>query len=75
MDAKNDLVVVVTGASSGMGRAVARAFGARGAHVGLVARNVEALDAAARKIRDAGGGPSCGFGGRALRCDFRGPDV
>ena len=50
-----DEVVVVTGASSGVGRAVARAFGARGARVGLVARNTEALDVAAREIRSAGG--------------------
>ena len=48
-------VVVVTGASSGVGRAVARACGARGARVGLVARNHEALENAAREIRAAGG--------------------
>lgn len=48
-------VVVVTGASSGVGRAVARAFGARGARVALVARTLEALDACAREIEDAGG--------------------
>jgi NADP-dependent 3-hydroxy acid dehydrogenase YdfG len=45
----------VTGASSGVGRAVARAFGERGARVGLLARNVEALDACAREIVRAGG--------------------
>lgn len=48
-------IVVVTGASSGVGRAVARAFGARGARVALVARTIEALDACAREIEDAGG--------------------
>lgn len=48
-------VVVVTGASSGVGRAVARAFGARGARVALVARTLEALDACAREIEDVGG--------------------
>lgn len=48
-------VVVVTGASSGVGRAVARAFGARGARVGLLARNVDALTRCAAEIRDAGG--------------------
>ena len=47
-------VVVVTGASSGVGRAVARAFGAEGARVALVARNPEALENAAREIRHAG---------------------
>jgi len=51
----NAEVVVVTGASSGVGRAVARAYGQRGARVGLLARNVEGLDACAREIRQAGG--------------------
>lgn len=50
-----DQVVVVTGASSGVGRATARAFGQRGARVGLLARNQEALNAAAEEIRRAGG--------------------
>ena len=48
-------VVVVTGASSGVGRATARAFGAAGARVALLARNPEALENAAREIRRAGG--------------------
>ena len=48
-------VVVVTGASSGVGRAIARAFGAQRAKVALIARNEEALDAAADEIRRAGG--------------------
>src|ERR1044071_4018028 len=47
--------VVVTGASSGVGRAVARAFGAAGARVALVARNPQALENAAREIRQSGG--------------------
>ena len=51
----NAEVVVVTGASSGVGRAVARAYGARGARVALLARNVEALEACAGEIRTAGG--------------------
>jgi NAD(P)-dependent dehydrogenase (short-subunit alcohol dehydrogenase family) len=46
---------VVTGASSGVGRACARAFGAQGAKVGLIARNTEALEAAADEIRQDGG--------------------
>lgn len=48
-------VVVVTGASSGVGRALARAYGARGARVGLIARNVEALETCAAEVRAAGG--------------------
>jgi NADP-dependent 3-hydroxy acid dehydrogenase YdfG len=48
-------VVVVTGASSGVGRAVARAFGAKRAHVALLARNVDALNACAREIERSGG--------------------
>ena len=48
-------VVVLTGASSGVGRAAARAFGARGATIALVARNRDALVAAEDEIRRAGG--------------------
>jgi short-subunit dehydrogenase len=47
--------VVVTGASSGVGRAIARAFGARGDRVALIARNREALERAAEEIRSLGG--------------------
>jgi NAD(P)-dependent dehydrogenase (short-subunit alcohol dehydrogenase family) len=47
--------VVVTGASAGIGRAVARAFGAAGARVALLARSREPLEVAAGEIRAAGG--------------------
>ena len=49
-----DQVVLVTGASSGLGRAVARGAGARGAKVVVTARNGEALDACVREIEAAG---------------------
>jgi NAD(P)-dependent dehydrogenase (short-subunit alcohol dehydrogenase family) len=50
-----DQVIVVSGASSGIGRAVARAAGERGASVVVSARNVEALDNAVQEIEAAGG--------------------
>jgi NAD(P)-dependent dehydrogenase (short-subunit alcohol dehydrogenase family) len=47
--------VVVTGASAGIGRAVARAFGQRGDRVALLARGEAGLDAARADITEAGG--------------------
>jgi len=47
--------VVVTGASAGIGRAVACAFGAKGDRVGLLARGEAGLDGAVKDIERAGG--------------------
>ena len=49
------LVVVVTGASAGVGRATVRAFGRRGAHVGLLARGSDGLGVAAKEVEADGG--------------------
>ncbi|WP_101787344.1 SDR family oxidoreductase [Nonomuraea indica] len=48
-------VVVVTGASGGVGRAVVRELGARGARVALLARGMTGLGAAAVDVGAAGG--------------------
>ena len=48
-------VVVVTGASAGLGRAIARQFGKKHASVGLIARGRDGLEGARREIEDAGG--------------------
>jgi short-subunit dehydrogenase len=48
-------VVVVTGSSGGVGRAIAHAFAKRGARVGLLARGQDGLDAAAREVEALGG--------------------
>lgn len=48
-------VVVITGASAGIGRATARAFATRGWAVGLIARGEDGLEAAKREIERRGG--------------------
>lgn len=48
-------VVVVTGASAGVGRATVREFARQGASVGLIARGIDGLSAAAREVQDLGG--------------------
>ncbi len=52
-----DQVVVVTGASGGIGRAVAEAFGGRGAIVAMISRGGQGLDGAADDVKRAGGSP------------------
>ncbi|ESR26607.1 SDR family oxidoreductase [Lutibaculum baratangense] len=55
--------VVITGASAGVGRAVAREFAHEGANVGLIARDPERLEDAADEVRALGGNAI------ALPCD------
>jgi NAD(P)-dependent dehydrogenase (short-subunit alcohol dehydrogenase family) len=60
--------VLVVGASSGIGRALAIAAGAAGARVALGARRLGLVEEAADEIRRAGGEA------RAWRCDVTDPD-
>lgn len=62
-----DKVVVITGASSGIGRAAAQAFAAAGARLALAARNQSALTVAARECVEAGG--EAGGDAIAVPCD------
>jgi len=48
-------VVVITGASAGVGRAAVRAFARQGAAIGLIARGRDGLEGARRDVEDAGG--------------------
>lgn len=53
--AKRPLVVVITGASAGVGRAAVREFAKHGAWIGLVARSRDGLEGARREVEDLGG--------------------
>lgn len=48
-------VVVITGASAGVGRATVREFAAHGAHIGLIARGRAGLEGARHEVEAAGG--------------------
>jgi len=48
-------VVVITGASAGVGRATVREFARRGAWIGLIARGKDGLQGARREVEAAGG--------------------
>jgi NAD(P)-dependent dehydrogenase (short-subunit alcohol dehydrogenase family) len=60
MSKRESEVVVITGASAGVGRATARAFAKRGASIGLLARGIEGLEQAKREVEE--------LGGRAMIC-------
>ncbi len=48
-------VVVITGASAGVGRAAVREFAKRGAWIGLIARGRDGLEGARREVEELGG--------------------
>ncbi len=58
MSSQRREVAVITGASAGLGRAIAREFARHGADIGLIARGADGLEGARREVED--------FGGRAL---------
>ncbi|HEY0867179.1 MAG TPA: SDR family oxidoreductase, partial [Fimbriimonas sp.] len=61
-------VVVITGASAGIGRATALEFARHGARIGLIARDAEALEETLEEVIRAGGS------GRVLPLDVSMPD-
>ncbi len=53
MNTANNETVLITGASSGIGRELARCFAADGCHLILLARNTDALETLAGELRQA----------------------
>lgn len=68
-------VVLVTGGSKGIGLAAAQLFAAEGAHVAIVARGREELEAAGRAITEAGAGARVPGKVAALTGDLAVPEV
>lgn len=52
---EQEITVVITGASAGLGRAIAHEFAKTGARVGLISRDLAALDATAAEVEQLGG--------------------
>src|SRR2546422_11601102 len=55
MSAKKNEVVVITGASAGVGRATVREFARHGALIGLIARGRDGLEEAKKEAEELGG--------------------
>ena len=62
-------IAVITGASAGLGRAIAREFARHGAHLGLIARGRDGLEGARREVEQMGGRAL------ALPCDVADPQA
>ncbi|HVV56678.1 MAG TPA: SDR family NAD(P)-dependent oxidoreductase, partial [Mucilaginibacter sp.] len=54
-DILKDKVVVITGASAGLGRALVREFAKHGAKIALLARGQDGLNAAVKEVEETGG--------------------
>lgn len=65
----HEQVALVTGASSGIGQAVAKALAQRGVHVALAARRTDRLQALSEELTSDGHGEAL-----VLACDVRDPD-
>ena len=52
---QSNFTAVITGASAGLGRAIAHEFGKAGAKVGLISRDLSALEATAGEVERLGG--------------------
>jgi short-subunit dehydrogenase len=68
MTRKKPEVVVITGASAGVGRATAQSFAKRGARVALIARGIKGLEGARNDVQQRGGQ------GLMLPADISDPD-
>ena len=64
-----DKVVLVTGASSGIGAVTAAHFAAQSCRLSLVGRNLSALEATRDKCQEAGGGSQDNI--LVIKCDLR----